>query len=626
MHLSWNVTQKEIEDMKKDAEHKIVIIGMGYLMEYIAPCYKKMLGEHLADQVLGVTVDREGLEEKSKNCGFPVILDDNLGALNRIKPDLIFFAPPPSVAPALTETVLKPYYENCRADGREIPMLFAFPPNPEGKFYQSALGEDLKVVNILPNMIREIAGKPSELAGFSMVTLPEKNNWSEEELLFLERFWNPLGQVIFLSPQEVKAALAVSCSNQMLGEVLLDMQQMISSQGEQVEVKEMAQAARAYFLDKFHYSPPQPVPGSMDVVSDRLLEAIKKVTYHAYKGTLRFMTEKGFEPEKAEQIQKMNYDLNLRKVQLMDREELRKTTRKHATRGGVLECACISYTQKWQKNVKDHFRNYPEWIPDAEWAQELEQGFEDISEDVYGHLQNLSAKREPKPCQIEHHAVLYALLEKEAVDQAGESGRQAMSEATAQYGMERGKRMRQNALLRGDHPDAFTYLAYGEWSAAPGVMVVEEQTDRSDYTTHVTRCEWCRCWEKHDLMEYGKAYCTNVDVNIAHGYEPTFDLMVNSLMSAGDPFCEFGYGFEMTPEQMAELEEIKKKIGVSAQKDFNYHTAHLLATCKRVLKEQLGETAGQDIADAALFDFTRRFGSAYTDSILALEGTDFQKI
>src|SRR5699024_7829843 len=102
------------------------------------------------------------------------------------------------------------------------------------------------------------------------------------------------------------------------------------------------------------------------------------------------------------------------------------------------------------------------------------------------------------------------------------------------------------------------------------------------------------------------AYCTNVDVNIAHGYEPTFDLMVNSLMSAGDPFCEFGYGFEMTPEQRAELEEIKKKIGVSAQKDFNYHTAHLLATCKRVLKEQLGETAGQDIADAALFDFTRR--------------------
>ena len=43
MRLSWNVTQKEIEDMKKDAEHKIVIIGMGYLMEYIAPCYKKML-------------------------------------------------------------------------------------------------------------------------------------------------------------------------------------------------------------------------------------------------------------------------------------------------------------------------------------------------------------------------------------------------------------------------------------------------------------------------------------------------------------------------------------------------------------------------------------------------------
>ena len=30
---------------------------------------------------------------------------------------------------------------------------------------------------------------------------------------------------------------------------------------------------------------------------------------------------------------------------------------------------------------------------------------------------------------------------------------------------------------------------------------------------------------------------------MAHGYDPDFDLGVNSLMSAGDAVCEFGYGF-----------------------------------------------------------------------------------
>ena len=101
-------------------------------------------------------------------------------------------------------------------------------------------------------------------------------------------------------------------------------------------------------------------------------------------------------------------------------------------------------------------------------------------------------------------------------------------------------------------------------------------------------------------MEYGKAYCQNVDKCIAHGYDPDFDLGVNSLMSAGDAVCEFGYGFIMTPELREKLAEIRQRIGTSAQKGFNYHTAHLWVTCRRVLCEQLGETAGNDIADAAL--------------------------
>ncbi len=174
-----------------------------------------------------------------------------------------------------------------------------------------------------------------------------------------------------------------------------------------------------------------------------------------------------------------------------------------------------------------------------------------------------------------------------------------MTEATAQYGLERGRRMRAHALEHGDEVNSFTYLAYGEPQARSDGSGRGSRNRAVYDPCHKMRVV-PRCWNKHNLMEYGKAYCQNVDKCIAHGYDPDFDLGVNSLMSAGDAVCEFGYGFKMTPELREKLAEIRQRIGTSAQK--RLHTAHLWVTCRRVLCEQLGETAGNDIADAALFD------------------------
>ena len=73
----------------------------------------------------------------------------------------------------------------------------------------------------------------------------------------------------------------------------------------------------------------------------------------------------------------------------------------------------------------------------------------------------------------------------------------------------------------------------------------------------------------------------------------------------------------MTEDRRKELAAIKEKLGTRAQKDFNYHAAHLLVACRRVLCEYLGQELGNDIADAALFAFTRRFGNSYTAAVLA---------
>lgn len=610
--------------MKADQELKIVIIGLGYLMEYIAPCYQKLLGDKLASNVVGVTADAADVERKEKAIGIRVILNDNLKALREMQPDFIFFAPPPSVAPGLTESVLVPYFREIRQAGKPIPTLYVFPPNPVGKYYMEKLGSDLKIVNILPNMINEIAGENVTAAGFTMITfLDDQDNWKQEDLDFLRRFWAPLGNAVFLNPAQVKAALSVSCVNQMLSEIFYD---VADTECCAVTAAQLGEAARAYHLQKRSYEPAVYLESRLEAVTPQMLEAVKKLTFHAYEGTVKFLEAKGFPQDLAYEIQNMNFDMNLRKVQMMCRTDLARATRKHATRGGVLECACISYTQRWQDDVKAKFANYPAWTPDAAWAEALEQGFADMSQDVYDHLENLADKPKVAHCGVEQHAIMYAMLVRQAVLQAGKTGREAIGEATAVYGFERGGRMRQRALANGDKPDALSYMAYGEWGAEPGTMIVEELKDRKEYFAHVHKCEWCRCWEKHGLLQYGKAYCENVDVSIAHGYDPDSHLQVNSLISAGAPYCEFGYCFELTDEKREQLAEMQRRIGDSAKRDFDYHTAHLYYTCRRVLIEKLGRELGSDVADAAFFDFTRRFGAPYATAVAAYAQEDFSRV
>ena len=48
--------------MKQDQNLRFVIIGMGYLMEYIAPCYSKLLGDKKAEQMLGVTAEPQAVQ------------------------------------------------------------------------------------------------------------------------------------------------------------------------------------------------------------------------------------------------------------------------------------------------------------------------------------------------------------------------------------------------------------------------------------------------------------------------------------------------------------------------------------------------------------------------------------
>lgn len=221
-------------------------------------------------------------------------------------------------------------------------------------------------------------------------------------------------------------------------------------------------------------------------------------------------------------------------------------------------------------------------------------------------------------CQIEHHAVLFGLLSKYAITLCGESGKDAVLNGMTIYGKERGARMAANALANNDALTLLSNQAYGEWKPDyDGQMEFGILRTQPTLQTYISKCAWCDAWKKHNLTEYGKYYCVNVDNAVYQGFNPDFTCTPTATsLSFGGTRCEFDWGLPLSDEEAKALPEKKKALGTSCMKDFNYHTAHLLHTIGKTLKAELGEN-GDEAVSLALREYTQIFGPEYLD---VLEG------
>lgn len=229
-------------------------------------------------------------------------------------------------------------------------------------------------------------------------------------------------------------------------------------------------------------------------------------------------------------------------------------------------------------------------------------------------------------CQIEHHAVLYGLIAKFAMEY-GEDGQRAIEEATRQYGLERGKRMAEHARQEGMACNGETYPIFKEWRAPkPEQMVAGTALNWPHYTTTVQRCEWVESWKKHNLLCHGKLYCQHIDENLYEGYQSMHKLSVRSLLSAGDNCCMFDWGYRRSEEAGATIIVQQKEIGEKYIRNFDFHCADLLHKAG-VQMELILKDAGAEICLKALKQFIDIFGEAYYLAILSAleqEGWDEQ--
>jgi hypothetical protein len=214
------------------------------------------------------------------------------------------------------------------------------------------------------------------------------------------------------------------------------------------------------------------------------------------------------------------------------------------------------------------------------------------------------------------HALLFAWLARSVVQRAGEvRGEAVVREAVRRYGGQRGRRMALRAQADGQPLTMANYRAYGEWQAAEGETAHEKVMQGPDMVAHVHRCPWHRAWEAHKVMPFGRLYCLEIDQALVRGFNPALQLDVNSILTEGDPYCEFVY-HDVEPAGGT---------GKGVAMPWAYHLGHLYKTVGEVVVEELGEM-GQRAVDEALAEFARHHGQEAARTVAGYGDTDFDRL
>lgn len=605
--------------MKDYADTRFVSIGFGFLAGYLYPCFSRFCDpERLPEQIAAVTADAGTLEEKRKAYPIPIYLNDNARALERVKPHIILFSPPPAVAPVLAEQVLKPYYDSLRRQGEPLPDLYAFPPSPQGDFYLEMLGRDICVCNILPNMTREIAGQDLHGAeGNTYVTLPAP--WPEEKRERLEAVFAPLGGIIYAEPENIREILATMCVSEVLPLSCFAIGDALN-----LDSRETARAMRAIHQESWGYRPEGSPKLSAEGVGPAVARAMEGFLKGWTQGGIRFMTDIGVEPESARRIMVSNVDLRLHIAQMESRETVEKTLKTHATKGGVAERGRLCYELLVQEKLRGVFAVLPEREPKADFFAFCRDAAYEISRIVAAHGKRLAGDAVPVHFTPEHHAVLYGLFVRNADALAGEAGRKAAREGTLLYADQRGARMAKRCRQHGDPLTPQSYMAYGEWAPEPGTMEAKDVSFAPDVVTEAYVCPWFTAWQRMGFLEEGKVYCGCIDYHLVKGFSRDMELTVESTRPQGGDRCRFVWkGFAMDQGARQALAEKKAALGDSCRKDWVYHTRHLVSA----MEEKLAALPeGEAIIRKTLDDFEILYGTQAKDTVSQVAGMDFYEI
>jgi hypothetical protein len=228
----------------------------------------------------------------------------------------------------------------------------------------------------------------------------------------------------------------------------------------------------------------------------------------------------------------------------------------------------------------------------------------------------------------QHHALLFALIAKEIVEQARkDAGEAVLRVAVRRYGKQRGRRMAMRALANGDDLSMTSFLIYGEWRSGTGLGKHDQTVLGSDVRMVVPRCPWTLTWMEASLSEYGRLYCLEIDKALVHGFNPHLLIDVNKTQTNDGEPCDFLFhqAALLSGDTLAYIRDKSAVLASKTVMPWDYHCGHLYKTFYEIITQELGD-ASQEAVRAALDEFAARFGEEAAQVVLAYQETDFDQL
>lgn len=328
--------------MKPDSQVRFTIIGLGNLMEVIWHCLTGSLGgEDLAGRAIATTADEVDIERKREFFKIPVRVTGNLEALKANRPDIIFFAPPPTIAPGEIETTLSDYFAWVREQGLELPEIYAFPPMPPGQYYREVLGDDVLVTNIIPNNVNRIAGQPVVDEGYYACTF--SGDWPAGSKERLRRIFSSQGAMVEVPAEKLVPMLGGTCAFFSLWQVVPVLAEILRDNGYTATHNQVGEQLRALCQQIGGFVPEVSTPAAIHDFPEPQARLLETVARAWWDGVARYYDDIGFPEAAARTILERGFDVILHTTQRENREVLNDHAIGAATKGGVLEKAIATF-------------------------------------------------------------------------------------------------------------------------------------------------------------------------------------------------------------------------------------------------------------------------------------------
>lgn len=337
---------------KHDSNLRFTVIGFGKFMEAIFHCIVETVGrDNLANQVNAIVGQKSDISRKKRLFGIEVTRMNNLKALKKLKPDIIFFAPPPNIATTIIHNDLSAYYKIIRHQSLPLSEIYTFAPYPNLDIYLQILGKDTHVAMVNTNPFTQIGGKP--VRGESFFTFAMPLQWPNENKERLQRIFQSKGDGIELKPDQIVSTIAAICTGRTLWTAVMVISDYLRILGFDVKHNVLAGYMRAKLQSTYDYKPIKSDPCSL-MEGPEYIKPFLDVFISAWRSGLGdYLSSVGVPEFEAFKILTRGLDFDLHIIQMESRKTLRNHIALIAPKGGLTQLAHKLFYQDTKVIIED---------------------------------------------------------------------------------------------------------------------------------------------------------------------------------------------------------------------------------------------------------------------------------